>query len=170
MTPDDDPWNPKAQRHSVISESHDYGKFLVKITMSVISWNGPFYHVGKESTFPSYPIGHERMLSHHYWALLWMNEWMNERCPPVIIPGMHHSPSGRFLKFWNNWCGYITTIPKFLGKKKESLRTSVFFYRFFHKTSGSSFERTGTDDSLIMGEKIQKNRNQHWNQPPLAGY
>jgi hypothetical protein len=26
MTPDDDPWNPKAQRHSTISESHDYGK------------------------------------------------------------------------------------------------------------------------------------------------
>jgi len=26
MTPDDDPWNPKAQRHSAISQSHDYGK------------------------------------------------------------------------------------------------------------------------------------------------
>jgi hypothetical protein len=26
MTPDDDPWNPKVQRHSAISESHDYGK------------------------------------------------------------------------------------------------------------------------------------------------
>ncbi len=26
MTPDDDPWNPKVQRHSTISESHDYGK------------------------------------------------------------------------------------------------------------------------------------------------
>ncbi len=26
MTPDDNPWNPKAQRHSAISESHDYGK------------------------------------------------------------------------------------------------------------------------------------------------
>jgi hypothetical protein len=26
MTPDDDPWNPKAQRHSAISESHDYEK------------------------------------------------------------------------------------------------------------------------------------------------
>jgi len=38
--------------------------------MSVISWNGPFRHVGKESTFPSYPIGHERMFSHHYGALL----------------------------------------------------------------------------------------------------
>ncbi len=36
MTPDDDPWNLKAHQHSVISESHDYGKFLVKITMSVI--------------------------------------------------------------------------------------------------------------------------------------
>ncbi len=44
--------------------------------MSVISWNGPFRHVGKESTFPSYPIGHKRMLSHHCGALLWMNEWM----------------------------------------------------------------------------------------------
>jgi hypothetical protein len=41
-------------------------------------------------------------------------------------------------------------------KKKESLRTNAFFYRFFRKTSGSSFERTGTGDSLIMGEKIQK--------------
>ncbi len=26
MTPDDNPWNPKAQQHSAISESHDYGK------------------------------------------------------------------------------------------------------------------------------------------------
>jgi hypothetical protein len=41
------PWNPKAQRHSAISESHDYGKFHVKINMSVISWNGQFRHVGK---------------------------------------------------------------------------------------------------------------------------
>ncbi len=78
MTPNDDPWNPKAQQHSAISESHDYGKFFVKIITSVISWNGPFRHVGKESTFPSYPIGHEHMFSHHYGALLWMNEWMNE--------------------------------------------------------------------------------------------
>ncbi len=38
--------------------------------MSVISWNGSFRHVGKESTFPLYPIGHERMLSHHCGALL----------------------------------------------------------------------------------------------------
>jgi len=41
-------------------------------------------------------------------------------------------------------------------KKKESLKTNALFYQFFHKTSGSSFERTGTGDSLIMGEKIQK--------------
>jgi hypothetical protein len=41
-------------------------------------------------------------------------------------------------------------------KKKESLKTSAIFYRFFRKTSGSSFERTETDDSLIMGKKIQK--------------
>jgi len=41
-------------------------------------------------------------------------------------------------------------------KKKESLRISVLFYRFFRKTSGSSFERTGIDDSLIMGKKFQK--------------
>jgi hypothetical protein len=65
MTPDDDPWNPKVQRHSAISESHDYGKFFVKITMLIISWNGPFRHVGKESMFPSYLIGHEHMFSHH---------------------------------------------------------------------------------------------------------
>jgi len=39
-------------------------------------------------------------------------------------------------------------------KKKESLRTSGLFYRFFHKTSGSFFERTS--DSLIMGKKIQR--------------
>jgi len=79
---------------------------------------------------------------------------MNERCPLVIILGMHHSPNDRFLKFSNNRCGYITTVPKFSGKKK-SLRTSALFYQFFCKTSGSSFERIGTDDSLIMGEKIQ---------------
>jgi len=42
------------------------------------SWNGPFRHVGKESTFPSYLIRHERMLSHHCGALLWMNEWMKD--------------------------------------------------------------------------------------------
>jgi len=41
-------------------------------------------------------------------------------------------------------------------KKKERLRTSAFFYRFFRKTSGSSFERTETGDSLIMGKKIQR--------------
>jgi hypothetical protein len=41
-------------------------------------------------------------------------------------------------------------------KKKKSLRTSAFFYWFFRKTSGSSFERTGTGDSLIMGKKIQR--------------
>jgi len=69
---------------------------------------------------------------------------------------MHHSPSGRFLKFSNNWCGYITTVPKFSKKKKESLRTSALFYRFFRKTFGSSFERTETSDSLIMGKKIQR--------------
>jgi len=55
-------------------------------------------------------------------------------------------------------------------KKKESLKISAFFYRFFHKTFGSSFERTGTGDSLIMGKKNSKNWNQHWNQSPLAGY
>jgi len=38
--------------------------------MSLIFWNGPFRHVGKESTFPSYPIGHEHMFSHHCGALL----------------------------------------------------------------------------------------------------
>jgi len=65
MTSDDNPWHPKAQRHFAILESHDYGKFLIKITMSVISWNGSFRPVGKESTFPSYPIGHECMLSYH---------------------------------------------------------------------------------------------------------
>jgi len=73
-----------------------------------------------------------------------------------IILGMHHSPSGHFLKFSNNRCGYITTVLKFSGKKKESLRTSVLFYRFFRKTFGSSFEKIGTDDSLIMGKKIQR--------------
>jgi hypothetical protein len=41
-------------------------------------------------------------------------------------------------------------------KKKESLRTSALFYRFFRKTLGSSFERTGTSDPLIMGKKFQK--------------
>ncbi len=61
MTLDDDPWNPKAQRHSAISESHDYEKFLMRINMSVISWNGPFCHLGKENTFPSYPIGAFRL-------------------------------------------------------------------------------------------------------------
>jgi hypothetical protein len=40
-------------------------------------------------------------------------------------------------------------------KKKESLRTSALLYRFFRKTSGSSFERIETGDSLIMGKKIQ---------------
>jgi hypothetical protein len=80
----------------------------------------------------------------------------SERCPPVIILGMHHSPSGCFLKFSNNQCGYITTVPKFSRKKKENLRTSAFFYQFFCKTSDSSFERIGTGDSLIMGKKIQR--------------
>jgi len=65
---------------------------------------------------------------------------MNERCPLVIIPGMHHSPSGSQI----------------FRKKKESLRTSALFYQFFRKTSSSSFERTGTSDSLIMGKKIQR--------------
>jgi hypothetical protein len=74
---------------------------------------------------------------------------------------MHHSPSGCFFKFSNNRCGYITTVPKFSRKKKESLKTSAFFYRFFRKTSGSSFERTGTDDSLIMGKKIQRTGTNH---------
>jgi len=46
----------------------------------------------------------------------------------------------------------------------RSLRTSALFYRFFRKTSGSFFEKTGTNDSY--GEKNSKN----WNQPPLAGY
>jgi hypothetical protein len=32
----------------------------------------------------------------HVFPSLWGTS-MNERCPPVIIPGMHHSPSGRFL-------------------------------------------------------------------------
>jgi hypothetical protein len=74
---------------------------------------------------------------------------------------MHHSPSSRFLKFSNNRCGYITTVPKFSGKK-ESLRTSALFYRFFRKTSGSSFERTGTGDYVIMGKKIKRTgTNQH---------
>jgi hypothetical protein len=58
----------------------------------------------------------------HAFPSLWgasVNEWMNERCPPIIILGMHHSPSSRFLKFSNNRCGYITTIPKFSRKKKK---------------------------------------------------
>jgi hypothetical protein len=80
---------------------------------------------------------------------------MNERCPLVIIPGMHHSPSGRFLKQLVWLYNHDSQI---FRKKKESLRTSAFFYRFFRKTSGSSFERTGTDDSLIMGKKIQITR------------
>jgi hypothetical protein len=46
-------------------------------------------------------------------------------------------------------------------KKKESLRTSALFYRFFHKTSGSSFERTRTGDYLIMGKKIQRTGTNH---------
>jgi len=54
-------------------------------------------------------------------------------------------------------------------KKKESLRTSALFYRFFRKTFGSSFERIETGDSFY-GEENSKNRNQHWNQPPLVGY
>jgi hypothetical protein len=40
----------------------------------------------------------------HAFPSLWgasVNEWMNERCLPVIILGMHHSPSGCFLKFLN---------------------------------------------------------------------
>jgi len=41
-------------------------------------------------------------------------------------------------------------------KKNKNLRTSAFFYRFFRKTFGSFFERTGTSDSLIMGKKFQK--------------
>ncbi len=41
-------------------------------------------------------------------------------------------------------------------KKKESLRTNAFFYQFFRKTFGSSFERTRISDSLIMGKKIQR--------------
>jgi hypothetical protein len=41
-------------------------------------------------------------------------------------------------------------------EKKESLRTNALFYQFFRKTSGSSFERTETDDSLIMGKKNQR--------------
>jgi hypothetical protein len=41
-------------------------------------------------------------------------------------------------------------------KRKKGLRTSALFYQFFPKTSGSSFERIETGDSLIMGKKIQK--------------
>jgi hypothetical protein len=51
---------------------------------------------------------------------------MNERCPLVIIPGIHHSPSGRFLKFSNNGCGYITTVPKFSGKINKSKNKCAF--------------------------------------------
>jgi hypothetical protein len=45
----------------------------------------------------------------HAFPSLWgafVKEWMNEKCPPVIISSMHHSPK------------YITTIPKFSRKKK----------------------------------------------------
>jgi len=44
MTPDDDPWNPKTQQHSAISESRDYGKLekykkpLVPYFSSLIFW------------------------------------------------------------------------------------------------------------------------------------
>jgi hypothetical protein len=51
---------------------------------------------------------------------------MDERCPPVIISGMHHSSTGRFS---NDRCDYITTILKFSGKK-ESLRIDVFIDSF----------------------------------------
>jgi hypothetical protein len=62
----------------------------------------------------------------------------------------------KFLKIFKQSVWLYNHGSQNFRKKKESLRTNAFFYRFFRKTSGSSFERTRTGDSLIMGKKTQR--------------
>jgi hypothetical protein len=68
MAPDDDPWNPKGQRHFAISESHDYVSYFLE-------W--PILPRRKRKYVPIVP---NRARTHAF-PSLWgasVNEWMNE--------------------------------------------------------------------------------------------
>jgi len=67
-----------------------------------------------------------------------------------------HSIALKLFKIFKQSVWLYNHGSQIFRKKKESLRTSALFYWFFRKTSGSSFERFGTSDSLIMGKKIQR--------------
>jgi hypothetical protein len=67
-----------------------------------------------------------------------------------------HSTVVKLFKIFKQSVWLYNHGSQIFRKKKESLRTSALFYRFFRKNFGSSFERTGTGDSLIMGKRIQR--------------
>jgi len=67
-----------------------------------------------------------------------------------------HSTALKLFKIFKQPVWLYNHGSQIFRKKKESLRTSALFYRFFRKTSGFSFEIIEIGDSLIMGKKIQR--------------
>jgi len=96
-----------------------------------------------------------------------VDEWNEKKMTSNYHIGYAPLTYGTLFKIFKQLVWLYNHDSQIFKKKKESLRTRVPFYRFFRYTSGSSFEKTETDDS---GEKNSKNWNQHWNQPPLVGY
>jgi len=69
-----------------------------------------------------------------------------------------HSTALKLFKIFKQSVWLYNHDSQIFRKKGESLRISAFFYRFFRKTFDSSFERIETDDSLILGKKIERTR------------